>query len=371
MRIAMVGVRGLPAGVGGAERVVEELTRELVARGHEVIVYSRRAYVRSSPPPEVGRRIVTPHLPGKHLETLTHTASALLDVLRRRVDVVHLHSPGPASLIWLPRLAGIPTVLTIHAPDWLRAKWSLPARWFLRCGLVCGMRLAGEVTAVSRALAEELSAEFGRVVHYVPNGVRPARLVPPQVIARWGLDRQGYVLTVGRIVPEKRLDLLLEAWAKLGPTDKAGMVLVVVGDYTATHYGRRCHRLAGGEAVFLGTQGREVLSELYSNAELMVLPSGLEGASLVLLEAAAHGRCILAADIKANLDMMGKSIVYFQSKDRMDLRRQLRLLLADQELRRSIGESATAQVLASSTWSTVAETLERVYRRAVLQDGGL
>lgn len=124
MRIAMVGVRGIPASVGGAEHVVEELTRELVARGHEVIVYSRRHYVGNSPPPPFGRRIITAGLPGKHTETFTHTATALVDVLGRRVDLVHLHSPGPASLIWLPKLAGIPTVLTIHAPDWERDKWS-------------------------------------------------------------------------------------------------------------------------------------------------------------------------------------------------------------------------------------------------------
>jgi glycosyltransferase involved in cell wall biosynthesis len=357
--------------VGGAEHVVEELTRELAARGHEVIVYSRRAYVGNSPPPPFGRRILTAGLPGKHTETFTHTATALIDVLRRDVDVVHVHSPGPASLIWLPKLVGLPTVLTIHAPDWERDKWSPPARWALRCGLVCGMRLADEVTAVSKSLAEELSARFGRQVHYVPNGVRPARRMLPRAIARWGLDRQPYVLTAGRVVPEKQLDLLLEAWAALPASDKRHAMLVVVGDAAATRYGLSCRRRAGGDVVFLGTQVGQVLSELYSNAELVVLPSGLEGMSLVLLEAAAHGRCILAADIRANLDIMGQSIVYFQSKDRLDLRRQLRLLLGDQELRRSKGESATAQALASSTWSTAAEILERVYRRAVLEVGGL
>ncbi|MCJ7544750.1 MAG: glycosyltransferase family 4 protein [Phycisphaerae bacterium] len=371
MRIAMVGVRGIPASVGGAEHAVEELTRELTARGHEVIVYSRRTYVGDTPPPQVGRRIITAGLAGKHLETFTHTATALADVLRRGADVVHLHSPGPALLIWLPKLAGISTVLTIHAPDWERQKWSPPARWALRWGLACGMRLADEVTAVSKGLAQELSARFGRQVHYVPNGIRPAQPLPPRAIARWGLERRPYVLTVGRVVPEKRLDLLLDAWAELSAADKAGAVLVVVGDVTASPYGLACRRRRGADVEFLGNQTGDVLSELYSNAELVVLPSALEGMSLVLLEAAAYGQCILAADIPANLDIMGQSIVYFHSKDRLDLRRQLRLILGDQELRRSKSESATAQALASSTWSAAAEILERVYHRAVLQDGGL
>lgn len=369
MRIAMVGVRGIPAGVGGAEHVVEELTRELTGRGHEVLVYSRRAYVAGSPPPEWGRRIITASIPGKHLETITHTATALADVLRRRVDLIHLHSPGPAAMTWLPQLAGIPTVLTLHAPDWLRDKWSSPAKAALRLGLACGMRLADEVTCVSKSLAEDLSAQFRREVHYIPNGIRPVQPLPPRAIARWGLDKAGYVLTVGRIVPEKRLDLLLDAWADL--EDKAGIRLAVVGDFASSSYGRSCHSRAGADVVFLGTQTGRILSELYSNAELVVLPSALEGMSLVLLEAAAYGRCILAADIKANLDTMGDSIVYFQYKDGLDLRRQLRRLLKSQELRRSIGESTTAQVLVSFKWSSAAELLERVYNRAVLQAGGL
>jgi glycosyltransferase involved in cell wall biosynthesis len=364
MRIAMVGIRGIPAHVGGAEHVVEELTRELTARGHEVLVYGRQSYIAGWPPPAFGQQIVTKNLSSKHLETITHTATALLNVLGRHVDVVHLHSPGPALMSWLPAWAGIPLVLTIHAPDWLREKWSGWAKFALRRGLACGMRRANEVTAVGKALAEQLAAEFGREVHYVPNGVRPVQKLPPTTIARGKLDKCRYVLTVGRIVPEKRLDLLVEAWADL--PDKEGAYLVVVGDAGENHYGLSCRVQAGSDVMFLGAQYGAVLSELYSNAEVVILPSSLEGMSMVLLEAAAYGRCILAADIQANLDMMGDSILYFHSEDRTDLGRQLCRLLRSEELRSALGDSAKGHVLASYDWSATAECLERIYRRAIL-----
>jgi glycosyltransferase involved in cell wall biosynthesis len=364
MRIAMVGVRGIPAHVGGAEHVVEELTRELTARGHEVLVYCRKSYIAGWPPPAFGQQIITKNLSGKHLETITHTATALLNVLGRHVDVVHLHSPGPALMSWLPALVGIPLVLTIHAPDWLRKKWSPSAKFVLRRGLVCGMRRANEVTAVGKTLAEQLAGEFGREVHHVPNGVRGVQALPPKTIARWNLDRCRYVLTVGRIVPEKRLDLLVEAWAD--QPDKAGVNLVVVGDVGDNRYDLSCRVHAGSDVMFLGAQYGEVLSELFSNAEVVVLPSSLEGMSMVLLEAAAHGRCILAADIQANLDTMGDSILYFHSEDRTDLGRQLCRLLRSEELRCALGDSAKGHVLASYDWSATAEQMERIYRRAIL-----
>ncbi len=364
MRIAMVGVRGIPAHVGGAEHVVEELTRELTARGHEVLVYCRRFYVADQSPPAFGQPIVTGHLSGKHLEAITHTARSLLNVLGQHVDVVHLHSPGPALMSWLPAMAGIPLVLTIHAPDWLREKWSGWAKFALRRGLACGMRRANEVTAVGKSLAAHLSAEFGREVHYVPNGVRSVPNLPPRTITRWKLDKCRYVLTVGRIVPEKRLDLLLEAWADV--PDKRRTCLVVVGDVGDSRYGLSCRVHAGADVMFLGAQSGEVLSELYSNAEVVILPSTLEGMSLVLLEAAAHGRCILASDIQANLDTMGDTILYFHREDRMDLGRQICRLLRSEELRRALGDSAKGHVLRSYDWSATAESLDRIYHRAIL-----
>ena len=211
MRIAMIGSRGIPARAGGVERVVEELTRELSARGHEVLVYARPGYARQ-PWSGPGRIIPTPGLPGKHLDAITHTATAMLAVSRRGADVVHIHSPGPALWSWLAAARGLPIVLTVHAPDWRREKWTVPARLALRAGLALGMRLARAVTAVSPCLAEELTKTFGRQVLCIPNAVRPVQPVPARAIRAWGLKPDAYGLYVGRIEPEKRLDFLLRAW---------------------------------------------------------------------------------------------------------------------------------------------------------------
>jgi len=361
MRIAMVGVRGIPARIGGAERVVDELTHELTARGHEVLVYGRASYAAGAPGPSAGRCIVTPGLGGKHFEAITHTATALLDVPRRGVDVVHIHCPGPALLSWLAAACGKPIVLTIHAPDWQRDKWSAPAKWALRLGLHCGMRLADEVTAVSDTLARELSSQFGREVRHVPNAARPVEARRADAIARWGLKPDRYVLYVGRIVPEKRLDLLLEAWPHVG----GDVPLVVAGHADSHAYGRLCRRLARRANVILpGPQYGNVLAELYSNAALVVQPSVLEGMSLVLLEAASYGRCVVACDIPANREVLGESAVYFPPDNGNELTRRICRCLESKRLRSAFGAAARDLVTARYSWAAAAKEMERLYMQA-------
>ena len=361
MRIAMVGTRGIPARCGGVERVVEQLSRELVSRGHDVIVYSRRSYVAGAGAPHAGRRIVTPGLGGKHLDTISHTATAMVDLLRRRADIVHIHSPGPALLSWIPALAGKPIVLTVHAPDWRRDKWSPVAKAALVAGLTCGMRLADAVTAVSPSLADALAAKYNREVSCVPNAAPHVLPQPANLIRKWGLGSEDYGLYVGRIVPEKRLELLLRAWAAA----KVSARLVVAGRADTSRYGRSCRNLAGRNVLFLGPQFGRTLAELYSNAAVVIQPSVLEGMSLVLLEAAAYGRCIVAADIAANRDTLADSILYFRRDNISELAELICRCLNRKALRSDKGRQARQLVEGRYCWPIVADRMERVYTQVL------
>ncbi len=372
MRIAMVGTRGIPARLGGAERVVEELARRLVLRGHEVLVYCRRGHVGANGNGRCGSglvRLFTPHCEGKHLEAFTATASAVWDLLRRDVDVVHVHSPGPAMLSWLPAAAGRPVVFTVHAPDWRRDKWSPAARALLRGGLWCGMKCAAKVTAVSASLAEELQNRYHRPVLYVPNAAPACEAVGARRLPAWGLAPERYLLHVGRIVPEKRLDLLLQGWttATTGAPRRPGedaWKLAVAGAWNDSPYGRACRAAAGPNVVFLGPRHGRELSELYAHAAAVVQPSVLEGMSLVLLEAAAYGRCLLAAEIPANREVLGEAALYVQPDDAAALAAALGRCMECEDERARLGESARRRLADLPTWADVAQTMERVYQAA-------
>jgi glycosyltransferase involved in cell wall biosynthesis len=367
MRIAMLGLRGIPARDGGVERVVECLADELAVRGHEIIVYGRRSYVDGAGQWQGGKVVLTAGVGGKHLETFTHTATAIWDLMRRGVDVVHVHSPGPALWSWLPALGAKAVVFTVHAADWRRDKWSFPAKMMLKLGLGIGMRVAREVTAVSQPLAIELSERFGRDVTFIPNSVRPAEPVAPGPVlsdTRWPLSPDRYALFVGRIEPEKRLDVLLKAWRKAS-ADLEGYQLAVVGDFMGTPYGRECRRNAPEGTVFLGLQHGRQLAELYSNAAIVVQPSVLEGMSLVLLEAASYGRCILATKMQENVAVLGDCAQYFKGDDVDELSALICRYLSSEPDRCFLGNRARSAVASKPSWRDIAITMESTYRRAL------
>ncbi|NLW87718.1 MAG: glycosyltransferase family 4 protein [Planctomycetes bacterium] len=360
MRIAMAGCRGIPARWGGVERVVEDITAELSHMGHEVIVYGRGGYVPVDQPPTAGRVIVTPGLGGKHLDAITHTFTAMLDVKRRGVDVLHVHSPGPALTSFIA--AGhMPIVFTVHAPDWRRDKWSRMAKCVLEAGLACGMKRASAVTAVSEPLARELSARFGRHVEYVPNGVRPPRAGARADVNDMGLTADDYALFVGRIVPEKRLDLLIKCWAGLNVTS----TLAVAGEMCSDAYCRHCRDLAQGLNVkFLGGVYGPRLESLYANAAVVVQPSVLEGMSLVLLEAASHARCIVCSDIEENVALLGEAGVYFRVDDGAQLVAALSRCSLEEAFRRRMGSMALSRAKLFDV-SRSARSYEAIYTRLV------
>lgn len=362
MRIAMVGSRGIPARSGGVERVVEQLAGELARRGHELIVYCRGGYVSRTENTDPVKRIFTPGIGGKFLDTITHTSTAMLDLLFRKVDVVHVHSPGPAMLAWIPALARKPLVLTVHAPDWRRDKWPMTAKMALKMGLACGMRLADAVTAVSPSLAGELSELYGREVSYVPNAPGPTISPENEIIDELNLTSDNYGLYVGRIVPEKRLDLLLRAWRGA----EVSAPLVVVGDVDASRYGRDCRKQAPPDGViFAGPRYGGQLAGLYANAALVVQPSVLEGMSLVLLEAGTYRRCIIAADITANRDTLGDSALYFKPDDISELSGLICRCLEQETLRSDKGRRAGKFVKAEYSWTDSASRIERIYQQVL------
>jgi glycosyltransferase involved in cell wall biosynthesis len=268
---------------------------------------------------------------------------------------------------WLAGLRAKAVVFTVHAADWRRDKWLAPAKMMLNLGLRVGMRVAQRVTTVSQPLAEELSERFGRDVTFVPNSVYPAEPVGPGPVLsdpEWSLSPDKYALFVGRIEPEKRLDMLLKAWSKAS-SDLPGYKLVVAGDYMRTAYGRECHRTAPDQTVFVGLQHAEALAELYSNAAMVVQPSILEGMSLVLLEAASYGRCILAAKIQENLNVLGDSGVYFTGDDVDELGALICRYLKSGSDRRLMGDRARSAIASKPSWTDIAITMERIYHLAL------
>lgn len=368
MRIAMIGQKRTGSREGGVEVVVTELATRMAALGHEVTCYDRSGTdVNGGPAPTEpyeyeGVRVVPVRtVDARGLAALSSAYSATRAALRDRPDVVHYHAEGPCNALPLAARAGVRTVATIHGLDWQRAKWGGLASRAIRRGERLAARRAGGLIVLSEGVRRYFREEYGREAAFVPNGVdapepRPARLIAE----RWGLGEGSYILYLGRIVPEKRAELLLEAFRGLGTNRR----LVVAGGSSDTSaYLSEVRALAARDprVVMAGFVEGELLKELYSNACLYVLPSDVEGMPMSLLEAMSYGRCCVTSDVPECADVLAGCGETFPAGDAAALRGALASLLADPGRARALGEAARGRVESEYDWGSVVRRTLEIY----------
>lgn len=335
LKIAMIGHKRIPSREGGIEIVVEELSRRMAAVGHTLDVYNRGgSHVSGSrfgqsgdKLPENIRIITVPTPSNKTLNAFVYSLLATLRAVFGGYDVIHYHAEGPAAMCFLPKLFGIRTVVTVHGLDWQRSKWGGFASKYLKFGEKNAARFADEIIVLSDSVKKYFMQEYGRKTVYIPNGVSAPETAEISVTGKkYGLKKDGYILYLGRIVPEKGIHYLIEAYEGL----ETDMPLVIAGGSShSQEYFSSLKRSAGGNKNIIFTdfvQGRE-LRELYSNAYIYVLPSDIEGMPLSLLEAMSFSNCCLTSDIPECTEVCGENAVYFKKGSAGELRKKLEYLI--------------------------------------------
>ena len=291
---------------------------------------------------------------------MTASFSAAICAALGRYDVVHIHAEGPAAMTWIPKLFRKRVIVTIHGLDWARAKWGGFAARYIKLGEKSAVRWADKIIVLSRGVQEYFQSVYGRKTVFIPNGVSRQEIAPAdEITKRWGLEKDAYLLFLGRIVPEKGLRYLLEAWRDIR-TDKK---LVIAGGSSDTEsFLSELRGMAGENVIFTGFVQGKALEELYSNAYVYVLPSDLEGMPLSLLEAMSYGNCCLTSDIAECAEVVEDKAVTFRRGDVYDLREKLQALCDEPETVGRCRASAADFICGKYNWDDVTERTLEAYR---------
>ncbi len=369
-RIAMIGHKRIPSREGGLEIVVDELSHRLASLGYEVDAYNRsghhvsgKEYTQQKQKQYEGVRLLTiPTFQKKSLNAIVYAFLATIRALFGNYDVIHYHAEGPCVMLWIPRLFGIRVVVTVHGLDWQRSKWGGFASGILKLGEKMAAKYGNEVIVLSRNVQEYFAREYGRATHYIPNGVhRPENRAPLLIREKYGLLGGDYLLFVGRLVPEKGVGILIQAFQNI-ETDKK--LVIVGGSSHSEAYREQIVEMAAADDRILLTgfvQGEE-LAEWYSNAAVFVLPSDIEGMSISLLEAMSYGNCCLVSDIEENLEVVGDHAESFRKGDAEDLRRKLSGLLEEEDRRKGYRESSREYICSRHSWEEMTISTVEVYQ---------
>ncbi len=306
MKIVVIGTRGIPGIQGGVETHCEELYPRLVAMGCDVTLIRRSCYVTDDNriSDYKGVKIIDVYAPRrKSTEAFVHTTLALMKARRLNPDIVHIHAIGPALCTRMAKMMGMKVVSTNHGPDYDRQKWGRMAKSALRKGERIQARHSDHIIAISHVIVDILKKRHNRFndVSIIYNGVNePVKSTKTDYIESLGLEKGKYVITMGRFVPEKRFDWLIEAFQRVRFN---GYKLVLVGDSDHNdQYSTQLKKQARDtdNVVLTGFIKGEKLNQVLTNAALFVLPSTHEGLPISLLEAMSYNLDVLVSDIPAN-----------------------------------------------------------------------
>jgi len=373
MKICHFGHKSILERSGGVEVVVYELATRMTKRGYDVTCYNRSGHHVSGKEFDAGRQSecqgvrlkYVPTVQKRGLAAVSSSIFASVFAACSSNKVVHIHAEGPAFMCWLPKLLGKRVIVTVHGLDHQRAKWGKFARTYIMMGEKNAVRFADEIIVLSKGVEQYFKNNYGRKTCYIPNGVtRPERAEAQEITGKFGLEKDSYILFLGRIVPEKGLDYLIEAFKSV-KTDKK---LVIAGGSSDTQaYFEKLKADAGDDAriVFTGfVQGR-ALAELYSNAYVYTLPSDVEGMPLSLLEAMSYGNCCLVSDIAECTEVIGGNGVVFRKSDTEDLKEKLQFLCDHEAQTAAIRARAADYICEKYNWDTVVDETLRLYQRGV------
>lgn len=369
LRVAMFGQKRLSR-EGGIEIVVKELCTRMARDGCQVTCYNRSGHHVSGA--EYDEKIEYEGIRQKSVLTIekkglaavSSSAFAALYSALGKYDVIHIHAEGPAFFAWLPKMFGKRVVVTVHGIDWQREKWKSGfGSKFIRQGEKNAVKYADEIIVLSKGVQDYFKKVYGRETNFIPNGVnRPKLRAAEQISEKFGLSKDSYILFLGRLVPEKGIRYLIEAFKQV-KTDKK---LVIAGGSSDTDsFERELKDLAKNDEriIFTGFVQGSLLDELYSNAYIYTLPSDLEGMPLSLLEAMSYGNCCLVSDIPECTEVVEDKALIFKKSDVSDLWEKLQDACNHPENVMELKKEAADFICKKYDWDDVVEKTLNLYRR--------
>jgi glycosyltransferase involved in cell wall biosynthesis len=367
MKIAVIGCRGFPGVQGGVEKHCEKLYTHLAEQGCDVTLFTRKPYIDPSVHIYRGVILIPVNCPkNKYFEAFVHTFKSLLEAKKMKPDIIHIHAIGPSFFAPLARMLRMKVVVTNHGPDYRREKWPLLAKLFLKLCEYLGMKAANEVIAIAKNIAVDIETRFGKKTTVIPNGVEIPELTNSTgILERYGLDKRKYVLAVGRFVPEKGFDDLLEAFAG-GNSLQWKLVIAGDADHEDDYSLDLKRRAAAQNTILTGFLSGVPLQELYSHAGLFVLPSHYEGLPIVLLEAMSYGLPCLASNIAANINVGLDQKRYFEVGNINLLKSKIKEAISS-SWKEEEREAQIKMVAEKYDWRKIAKNTLQCYR-AVMGD---
>jgi glycosyltransferase involved in cell wall biosynthesis len=361
MRIAILGTRGIPASYGGFETFAEHLATRLVARGHEVTVYCRSHYVSPRQLEYHGVRLqVLPTVRHKYFDTVVHTFLSAIHAVPRRYDAALICNAANAPFSPLLRLSGTPVAINVDGLEHKRKKWGLLGKRYYRLAEYLSTIFPNEMVTDAQVIQDYYLAEHNAPSTMIAYGSEVERRPDREMVRKWRVEPNRYVLYVSRLEPENNAHLVIDAFRRV----KSAYRLLVVGDapYAEQYISSLKARAKGDKRIiFTGFVFGQDYRALQQNAYCYVHATEVGGTHPALLEAMGYGNCVLTLATPENIEVVGDAGIPYA--DEVDLAEKLRRVLRDGSLVQAYRHRAQLRIQKHYDWEHVVDQYEELFSR--------
>ena len=370
MKIAILGLRGLPSTYSGYEAFLSELAPRLALRGHDVTIYCRSALFPEKPAEWHGVKLrYVGSLEHKVASTLSHSMFSIMDAARRDFDLVFVVNAANGMFGFIPRLARVPSVLNVDGMEWLRPKWNSLARFIFKNSARLGCLFYDAVVTDAEEMHRLYARDFGIDTTYIAYGANIEPSTQPEVVRQYGLEPGNYYLIASRLVPDNNADLIVKAFVASG----SPKLLAIAGgaDYRGNTVEQRflddLKGAANDRVKFLGHVGSsEHVRELHCNCFAYVHGHQFGGINPSLLKALGYGNCILALDTPFNSEVLeaGRYGLLWR-KDSAHLAQLMAELERDPQSAEQFRKRAPQRIRDRFTWDKITTQYEDLFNTLV------
>ena len=361
MKIAIMGIRGIPANYGGFETFSENLATRLVKKGHDVTVYGRSNIIDYKEKFYKGVEIkILPTISHKYLDTVAHTFICAVHSFFKKYDVVFVCNSANALFTFLPRLWGKPVVLNVDGLEWKRQKWNWLGKAFYKIGEQLATVFPNVIVSDARDVQAYYKQKYGKDSIFIPYGAPEQREESIEKLKEYNLGPKEYILYVSRMEPENNAHKVVKAFEKV-KTDKK---LVMVGDAPySTDYIRNLKATVDDRIIFTGYVFGKGYRELQSNAYFYIQATEVGGTHPALLESMGYGNCVLANDVPEHREVLGDTGIYFNGNGIDSLVGKMQFLLDHPGKVDHIKQDVVKRVQRKYSWETVTNDYEELFKK--------
>jgi glycosyltransferase involved in cell wall biosynthesis len=364
IRLAVLGIKGIPAQYGGFETCVDETSKRLVTKGVSVLVYCRTSL--SSELITQYNGIKLKYIDGfktKNLYTISTTFVSVIKELFSRNNIIHLYTVGNSIFIPILRIFGKKCVISVDALDWKRKKWGKFASWYIKISETIAVKFANSVISDSKVICQYYLENYKRRIDYVSFGSIINQKIIPGDLVKFDLEPKKYFLFVGLFRAEKNVDFLIDAFNNANTKEYK---LALIGDDPINaEFVKYLHSLKTDKIVFLGRKYNDDYNLISQNAYCYITASEVEGTSPALLAAMGFKTAVLVSDIPENKETIGDAGITFESKNKSDLINKIEYLINNKDIVEEYSAKALVRVEEKYSWDKVSSDFLTIYRNII------